>query len=259
MQEILVAILSNPYTVQGISALVLAGVAYALRKVPAAYLSDRARVEATHVIEGLVADVQPLAEAYKTANGGKLTPEQVAELNTQVIARAENTLQARGIQLGKVFAPEALNWAIKQAVEKVKGVERLPAGTAGMLPSITALVGLSLLGMGCMTFPDGWQSARPERVQAVQDALAGGLHSDLLDGTAHAAATAYRDARSGGADREQAARTATRAAVVWYSDHADGRNVSEVLRNSLTVSDNTTDAEVLLGLLRWGLTQAGAA
>lgn len=264
-----VAVLTNPQVINGIGLVLVAAAGWALRKVPSAWVNEKHKQEAALVIEGVAHDLMPLAESYKEAQGGKLLPGQVAELNKTNLARAENILQKRGIELGKIFAPEVANLIVRNAVEKLKGVQQLPAGTARMLPAILLCFALGLSGVGCAHFPKGWADVQPERVSQVETAIAGYLQRGtegtdpelraVVLGASDAAVHSYLSSRVAGADRNTSARAAVDAAVQWTRDSGlvGTADLRDYLVSRLGLDASLTKADVLIGLLRSGLGRAG--
>lgn len=268
------AILSSPEVINGLAVLFVGAAGWALRKVPSTWVNEKHKQDAALVIEGVAHDLMPLAESYKDVQGGKLNDAQIAELNAMNLARAENILQKRGIELGKVFAPEVANLIVRNAVERLKGVQQLPSGTARLLPAILLCFALGLSSVGCASFPNGWQDVQPERIAQVETAITGLLQRGtegtdpelraVVIGASDAAVHTYIQSRAGGKDRNESARAAVNAAVQWARDSGklDGAGVDraglrDYLVSKLGLDAALTDADVLIGLLRSALSRAG--
>jgi len=237
--------------VQALAPVLLAVVAYALRKVPSQYLADSTKADAEHVVESAVHDLMPVADGWKSAQDGKLTDAQKAQLQADAIAKAENIAQARGYELAKVLQPELVKLAVTKAVEKIKGIQRMPIGTSATLPALLLCVALAFGASCCATYPSGWQSATPENISAVENALAGYLHGSGAPGadaelrnTLGNAVKVYLADRVKGSDKDAAARDA-----VTVLAHVD-------IRKLLGVPPGVTDAEIALGALRFALNEA---
>ena len=119
------------------------------------------------------------------------------------------------------------------------------------MPALLLCVALAFGASGCATYPSGWQSATPENISAVENALAGYLHGSGAPGadaelrnTLGNAVKVYLADRVKGSDKDAAARDA-----VTVLAHVD-------IRKLLGVPPGVTDAEIALGALRFALNEA---
>lgn len=258
--ELVLAILGNEVVMNILVIGMGAAVTWIAGKFGAGAIKQQKITQAREITKAAVSSLHQEAARLKAQYNGKLPIEEQERLSKRAMSVAQDIGVQYGIDIAKLVGPDVFKLFVVEGVKELKGIlipkkKKLPENIKALLP----IVALCLLA-GCISLPDGWETADPNFVMVVSEAceIHEIEHLDIPDlecirTSGELLAAHYMTCRARGLDKDESARLAINEAKRYiktnFKELLNNRSIEEFLRDEFHLDTIISDAEIWLGMI----------